>query len=109
MAEPPESTELQYRASSIEYPASRIKHPASSILRFGISDCGFNGKAHGAEGIAFDFSEISELSTCTLCAMRYRIQHPVTSIQHPVTSDQLPVTSIQHRVSSNEMPVTRSQ
>ncbi len=29
---------------------------------FGISDCGINGKAHGAEGIALEVSEISELS-----------------------------------------------
>ena len=40
-------------------------------LGFGIADFGRNGKAHGAEGIALDVSEISELSTCTPCAMRY--------------------------------------
>jgi hypothetical protein len=52
------------------------------MVRYWILDFGFNGKAHGAEGIAFDFSEISELSTCTLCAMRYAPCAIVTSIQY---------------------------
>ena len=67
------------------------------MIRYCILDFGFNGKVHGAEGIAFDFSEISELSTCTLCSLRYRIQHRVSSIQQPVTRGQEPETSIEHR------------
>jgi hypothetical protein len=42
-------------------------------MGFGIADFGFNGKAHGAEGIALEVSEISELSTCTPCAMLFAL------------------------------------
>ena len=59
-------------------------------LGFGIVDFGRNSKGHGAEGIAIEVSEISELSTCTLCAMRFALCAIASSIQRPVTSDQTP-------------------
>ncbi len=57
-------------------------------FRFRIGDIGLNGKAHGAEGIALEISEISELSTCTLCAMRYALCAIASSIEYPVSSIQ---------------------
>jgi len=37
---------------------------------FWISDCGFRGKAQSAESKALEFSDLSDLSAFTLCAMR---------------------------------------
>ena len=58
-------------------------------LGFGIADFGLNGKAHGAEGIALEVSEISELSTCRLCAIASSIEYPATSYQSQEISNHL--------------------
>ena len=49
-----------------------------------VTGCGFRGKAQSAEGKALEFSDISDLSTFTLCAMHYALCR-VTRFTHPVT------------------------
>ena len=79
-----------------------------------VTGCGFRGKAQSAEGKALEFSDISDLSTFTLCAMRYALCRVSRNAKHATRNTQ-PVTRhnvlIKRAISStaSRMPVIRAR